>query len=66
MVESVSTYFRRCADKERRLAGMALDADLRRIHLARAEAMDGRARDLTQDDGSQSRSRRSIFGFRRA
>lgn len=39
MVESVSDYYRRRADRERQCADDAVDHDLRRIHLDRAASM---------------------------
>jgi hypothetical protein len=44
LVESLATYYRRSAERERQLASHALDPDLRRIHTRNAENFERRAK----------------------
>jgi hypothetical protein len=43
MVESLATYYRRNADRERRMAAQLSDPALRRFHLQKAELLDRKA-----------------------
>jgi len=43
MVESLATYYRRNADRERRMAAQLADPALRRFHLNKAELLERKA-----------------------